>query len=286
MKAEHSLLVVEDDLDVAEMLRAYFDSQGYAVRAVNWGEEVLDACLDFKPDLIILDIRLPDIDGYEVARRVRSHRRTKDLPIVFVTEKKERADRLRGLELGADDYVTKPFDVQELRLRVRNALRRGDQPPLINPVTGFPEEVVLQEEFEARVTREALGLLLVRFGGLPQFREKYGFLAADEVLRAVSLMIANTLREHGEPRDMVGHLGVSDFLLLTEASNLHALESALGKRLQEALSYFYPLEDRPDPGQPPPDTILTVQTSSLASTDLPSVDFPEARSRLVGSAEL
>ncbi len=77
--------------------------------------------------MVILDIRLPDIDGYEVARRLRDNRRTADIPIIFLTEKRDRSERLQGLELGADDYITKPFDVQELRLRIRNALRRAEQ---------------------------------------------------------------------------------------------------------------------------------------------------------------
>ena len=117
------ILIIEDDLDVAEMLNAYFGVQGYDVHTVNWGEDGVRACQSTHPDLVILDIRLPDIDGYEVARRMRNDRRTQDIPIIFLTEKRDRADRLQGLELGADDYITKPFDVQELRLRVRNALR-------------------------------------------------------------------------------------------------------------------------------------------------------------------
>lgn len=103
------ILVVEDDLDVAEMLNAYFRVQGYEVFTVNWGEDGVRACQTVSPDLVVLDIRLPDIDGYEVARRLRTDRRTQDVPIIFLTEKRDRADRLHGLELGADDYITKPF---------------------------------------------------------------------------------------------------------------------------------------------------------------------------------
>src|SRR5512141_2496317 len=121
------ILIVEDDLDVAEMLNAYFRVQGYEVFTVNWGEDGVRAAQTVLPDLVILDIRLPDIDGYEVARRVRSDRRTNEIPIIFLTEKRERVVRLQGFEVGADDYITKPFDVQELRLRVRNALKRVSQ---------------------------------------------------------------------------------------------------------------------------------------------------------------
>ena len=117
--AKSKILIVEDDLDVAEMLNAYFRVQGYEVFTVNWGEDGVRAAQTVLPDLLILDIRLPDIDGYEVARRVRTDRHTSQIPIIFLTEKRERIDRLQGFEVGADDYITKPFDVQELRLRVQ-----------------------------------------------------------------------------------------------------------------------------------------------------------------------
>ncbi len=139
------ILIVEDDLDVAEMLNAYFRVQGYDVFTVNWGEDGVRAAQTVLPDLIILDIRLPDIDGFEVARRVRSDRRTNEIPIIFLTEKRERIDRLQGFEVGADDYITKPFDVQELRLRVRNALKRVGQGSLTNPVSGLPEGPLVEE---------------------------------------------------------------------------------------------------------------------------------------------
>ncbi len=124
---KQKILIVEDDPDVAEMLTAYFRSQEYDVSTVNWGEDGVRSALQVPaPDLVILDIRLPDIDGYEVARHLRGDRRTTDIPIIFLTEKRERADRLRGLELGADDYITKPFSPREMVSRVKAVLRRTE----------------------------------------------------------------------------------------------------------------------------------------------------------------
>lgn len=191
------ILVVEDDLDVAEMLNAYFRVQGYEVVTANLGEDAVHSCSSTLPDLVILDIRLPDIDGYEVAQRLRTSRRTKEIPIIFLTEKRNRADRLQGLELGADDYITKPFDVQELRLRVRNALQRSSQGTLTNPVTGLPEGPLVDERLEACLARDGWALLLVSLENLEGFRESYGFVASDDVLRAIHLMIRNAIRELG-----------------------------------------------------------------------------------------
>lgn len=238
------ILIIEDDLDVAEMLNAYFRVQGYEVFTVNWGEDGVRSCQTVHPDLVILDIRLPDIDGYEVARRLRGDRRTADVPIIFLTEKRDRSDRLQGLEIGADDYITKPFDVQELRLRVRNALKRISQGSLTNPVTGLPEGALVDEKLSEILGKDGISLLLVAIENMVSFREVYGFVASDDVLRAISLMIVNTMREVSRPEDFLGHLSGTDFILVVPPSNLSALGEKLRMRLDQSVEYFYPIKDR------------------------------------------
>lgn len=238
------ILIIEDDLDVAEMLNAYFRVQGYEVYTVNWGEDGVRSCQTVHPDLVILDIRLPDIDGYEVARRLRSDRRTAEVPIIFLTEKRDRSDRLQGLELGADDYITKPFDVQELRLRVRNALKRVSQGSLTNPVTGLPEGALVDEKLSEVLGKDGMALLFVSIDNMVSFREAYGFVASDDVLRAISLMIVNTMREVSRPEDFLGHISGTDFILVLPPSNLIALSERLRVRLEQSVEYFYPIKDR------------------------------------------
>jgi DNA-binding response OmpR family regulator len=238
------ILVVEDDLDVAEMLNAYFRVQGYEVFTVNWGEDGVRACQTINPDLVVLDIRLPDIDGYEVARRLRTDRRTQDVPIIFLTEKRDRADRLHGLELGADDYITKPFDVQELRLRVRNALRRATQGSLNNPVSGLPDGALVDEKLNEVLLQGKSSIFLVSIVNLDVFRDAYGFVASDDVLRAISLMIHNAMREVGDSNDFVGHLTPTDFVLVVYPGKLAALQERVRTRLEQSLDYFYPIKDR------------------------------------------
>jgi len=177
VEEKNTLLVVEDDLDVADMLNAFFRNQGYEVLTVNWGEDGVRAAQTNLPQLVILDIRLPDIDGFEVARRLRENRRTRDIPIIFLTEKRERSDRLRGLELRADDYITKPFDIQELRLRVQNAIHRARRVSLTDPVTQLPQSDLVDEQMEAAIKNGEQALLLVSILNLDSFREKYGIVA-------------------------------------------------------------------------------------------------------------
>jgi DNA-binding response OmpR family regulator len=238
------ILIVEDDPDVAEMLTAYFRSQEYDVSTVNWGEDGVRSAQQNPPDLAILDIRLPDIDGYEVAFRLRNDRRTSDIPIIFLTEKRDRSDKLQGLEIGADDYITKPFDIQELRLRVRNALNRVSQGSLTNPVTGLPEGALVDEKLTEVLGKDDTALLFVSLNNMDAFREAYGFVASDDVLRAISLMIGNTLREFSRAEDFLGHLSATDFILLIPPSNLNSLSEKLRSRLEQSMEYFYPLKDR------------------------------------------
>jgi len=260
-EAKSKILIVEDDLDVAEMLNAYFRVQGYEVFTVNWGEDGVRAAQTVLPDLLILDIRLPDIDGFEVARRVRADRRTHEIPIIFLTEKRERVDRLQGLEVGADDYITKPFDVQELRLRVRNALKRVSQASLTNPVSGLPEGALVDERLSEVVHKSGLALLHISIDHLDSFRESYGFVASDDVLRAISLMIQNALKETGSPDDFLGHLSPADFVLVSSPENLTAFREKILSRLEQSLDYFYPLTDREQASKRP--DRLAIQVSEL-----------------------
>jgi DNA-binding response OmpR family regulator len=238
------ILIVEDDVDLAEMLNAYFRVQGYEILTATWGEDAVRVAQEMVPDVVLLDIRLPDIDGYEVCRQIRQHRRTKEIPIIFLTEKRERSDKLAGLELGAVDYITKPFDIQELRLRVRNTLRRSTRPPLTNSITGLPERALVDERLAELLKSAGWALLVVSLMGLDEFRELYGFVAADDALRAVSLMLANTVDETGDKDSFVGHLDQTSFVVVIQSSQVQSLQTAVKNRIQPSIQYFYPLKDR------------------------------------------
>lgn len=263
-EAKHKILIVEDDPDVAEMLNAYFRVQGYEVFTVNWGEDGVRAGQTNAPDIIILDIRLPDIDGFEVARRLRADRRTSEIPIIFLTEKRERGDRLQGFEVGADDYITKPFDVQELRLRVRNALKRVSQGSLTNPVSGLPEGPLVDERLSDVIHKSGWALLHISIIHLDSFREAYGFVASDDVLRAISLMIHNTIKEAGTADDFLGHISPTDFVVVMPPGAMSVFQDRIRSRLEQSLDYFYPIKDREQASKRP-------DRLSIRVTDVPSV---------------
>jgi PleD family two-component response regulator len=248
------ILIVEDDLDLAEMLETYFRVQNYEVLTASWGREALEISSQEPLSLIMLDIRLPDIDGYEICRQLRLQRRTQDLPIIFLTERRDRVDKLQGLEMGVVDYITKPFDIQELRLRVRNAISRAARQSLMNPVTDLPERALVDEKLaELLLTENPWALLLVNILGLSGFRERYGFVAADDVLRTMTLMVRNAVREHGSESDFVGHLSGEDFVILTAPDKAPLIRERIENRVQQMRGYFYPLKDHGEVENAPPD---------------------------------
>lgn len=241
---KNTLLIVEDDVDVSDMLSAYFTVQGYKVLAAYSGEDGVKTCATQQPDLVILDIRLPDIDGFEVARRLRSNRRTQEIPVIFLTEKREREDRLKGLQLEAEDYITKPFDIQELRLRVKNSLKRNEQSSLTSTVTGLPEGNLVDERLTEWMDESGWILLLISLENLEKFRETYGFVASDDLIRASALMLHDAMREVGSPNDFLGHLIPTVFIMVIENSTMVPLKEKIKRRLGESLEYFYRDQDR------------------------------------------
>ncbi|MDR3344309.1 MAG: response regulator transcription factor [Oscillospiraceae bacterium] len=120
--ALEKILVVDDDTNICELLRLYLEKEGYTVAIANDGETAVSTCREFAPALIMLDLMLPKLDGWGVCREVR---KTNDVPIIMLTAKGETFDKVLGLELGADDYIVKPFDAKEVLARIKAVLRRS-----------------------------------------------------------------------------------------------------------------------------------------------------------------
>jgi two-component system phosphate regulon response regulator PhoB len=173
--ANERILVVEDEENIRELLKYNLEKEGYQVFGAATGEKALQAIRDRLPDLVLLDLMLPGMDGLEVCRQIRGEAQTRHLPIIMLTAKGEEADIVTGLELGADDYITKPFSPRVLLARLRAALRRRSQPlppetvPLItNELVIHPgrHEVLLQDQpIPLSVTEFRLLHLLVRKPG-------------------------------------------------------------------------------------------------------------------------
>lgn len=238
-----ALLIVEDEPETVNMLETYFRAHGYQVFTASSGEEALSIAQAHTIDLIVLDIRLPDIDGFEVFRQLRAHRRTQEIPVIFLTEKRERESRLTGLEMGAYDYISKPFSLQELRARVQNILRRSRAAePALDSLTGLPGRPLVLEHLREQLEQSDWGALLIGLQGLEVFGERYGFVARDDAIRAVGLLLARINYENGDAF-FLGHIGEGWFVLIGSRHPLNAVARQAVTRLRNALPYFYPLQD-------------------------------------------
>ena len=206
------LLVVEDDIDIGNMLKIYFGGMDFEVDVAVRGSDALEKTKQSLPHLIVLDIMLPDIDGYEVCRNLRTNMRTSHIPVIFLTQKDERSDKLQGLELGADDYITKPFDIEELKLRVQGAIRRSERESLTDPRSGLPAGRLIEEQLRRIIRDKGWALLDARVNHFEPFKDVYGFVAGDDVLRFTAMIIGEVVDEMGTTSDFIGHAGGDNFI--------------------------------------------------------------------------
>ena len=238
------ILVVEDDFDISNMLRIYFQSQDYEVTVAQRGGEALEMCRHQLPNIIVLDIMLPDLDGYDVCRELRSSLRTSHIPIIFLTQKDERSDKIHGLELGADDYITKPFDVEELKLRVKNAMSRATYESLTNPTTGLPSGRLIEEQLRQLMRRDDWGIIYVDIQGFTAFGEVYGFVAGEEVLRFAAMILGEAVDSVGTPNDFIGHIGGDDFIVITNKDLTAPIVEDLEHRFDKDVGTHYDWQTR------------------------------------------
>jgi PleD family two-component response regulator len=238
------ILVVEDDFDISNLLRIYFDSQGYEVTVAPKGNDALDLCRRNLPNVIVLDIQLPDIDGYEVCRRMRGNLRTSHIPILFLTQRDERSDKIAGLELGADDYITKPFDIEELKLRVQNAIKRAQWENLTSPTTGLPSGKLIEEQLRMLMRRQNWAVLYIGVNHIAGFNEAYGFVAGDDVFRFAAMVLGDGVDEQGTANDFIGHIGGDDFLIISDEEHVEDIRDYITERFRNEVGTFYSFRDR------------------------------------------
>ncbi len=238
------LLVVEDDPDIANMLKIYFSGLQYDVDVANRGRDALEKTKQVLPHLIVLDIMLPDIDGYEVCRTLRTNMRTSHIPVIFLTQKDERSDKLQGLELGADDYITKPFDIEELKLRVQGAIRRSERESLTDPRSGLPAGRLIEEQLRRIIREKDWALLDMRVNNFEPFKDVYGFVAGDDVLRFAAMLIGEVVDDLGTTGDFIGHAGGDNFIIITTKEAAPNIRQKVKERFAEEVQSHYNFIDR------------------------------------------
>lgn len=223
-----TILIADDDEDIVRFVEVNLRLEGFEVVTAFDGEQALHNAYDIHPDLILLDVMMPKVDGFEVCQRLRSDGRTKNISIIMLTAKSLSADKVVGLTAGADDYMIKPFDPIELVARVKSALRRSKEMRAINPLTQLPGNVQIQDEVTHKVqSGENFAVMYIDIDDFKAFNDYYGFLRGDEAIKLLARCASEAVEEHGGQGAFVGHIGGDDLVAVVAADAAETTAKAL-----------------------------------------------------------
>jgi diguanylate cyclase (GGDEF)-like protein len=244
-KNTQTVLIADDEKHLRGALELLFDREGFKVLAAPDGKQALDLARASLPDVIVLDVMMPGLDGYEVCRRLRSHYRTRHIPIVLLTAKDTDDDKLEGLSGGANDYVTKPWSRAELVQRVRNHLEWASTQKAVNPLTGLPGGVSILSERQERFDRgDPFAQLMIDIDYFKAFNDRYGFPRGDEAIGRIAECMIRVAEEDGHPADFLGHVGGDDFVVLTSPERAEGLAERIKSAFDELSPELYEEKDR------------------------------------------
>jgi diguanylate cyclase (GGDEF)-like protein len=234
------VLVVDDDPDIARFVEVNLRTYGYEVYVASDGLEALDKAHDLRPELILLDVMMPNLDGFEVAQRLRSDPRTRNVSIIMLTAKAMSADKVLGLTAGADDYIIKPFDPIELVARVKGVLRRAREMKSMSPLTGLPGNLRIQDEIHRRVQAEApFALLYADLDNFKAYNDHYGFLRGDNAIQLTARVLQDVVTDMVGEDAFVGHVGGDDFTAICPPDVAEGLCEAIVERFDREVATLY-----------------------------------------------
>jgi diguanylate cyclase (GGDEF)-like protein len=239
-----TILVVDDDPDIARFVEVNLRSAGYDVSVASDGEEALDKAAALRPDLVLLDVMMPRIDGFEVAQRLRRNPQTSNTSIIMLTAKALSTDKVLGLTAGADDYIIKPFDPIELLARVKGTLRRAKEMRNLSPLTGLPGNIRIQEEIERMVREDRpFAVLYCDLDNFKAYNDQKGFVRGDRLIQATARIIQDAVVEFAGAEGFVGHVGGDDFVALVPPEMAEDVAKRVVERFDGEIADFYDPED-------------------------------------------
>ena len=242
--AQESIMVVDDSPTVARVLEVGLRQAGYDVRVATSGEEALAMAQAHCPDLLLVDVMMPGMDGFELTRALREDARTAFASIIVITGRGLSADKLEGLSAGADDYIVKPFDEAELLARVRVALYRAKELRAQSPLTGLPGNIKIHDQIRERLRGEAeFAVLHIDLDNFKAYNDNYGFSAGDLAIKTTARLIQEVAAAMGGDDPFVGHVGGDDFTILASPTLAPQIATELIERFTRTAPDLYTAED-------------------------------------------
>ncbi len=238
------ILIIDGDALNAAMLRPYFAQQGFEAQVTETGSEGLDKALSNPPSLVLLAVSLPDGSGLDVFQKLRSRTRTSHVPVIFLAEPRDARQQNNLLEAGADDFIVKPYDIDILGLRVRNAIQRLERDGVHHPRSGLPTGRLIQERVRSLADEYGWYKIDFTIENFDAFRELYGFVSGEEVIAFATSLVVEVVQQAGTPDDFVGHRGDHEFVIVTRLEKGPQVRGLLEKRFNEGALSFYSFMER------------------------------------------
>ncbi len=239
------VLVVDDDPNVGLLISAVLKKYNYSVTTLYNGDEVLAFLRDNKPDLILLDLRMPGIDGYALCKRIRETPDTRNIPVIILSGVSEVDAKVTSIEMGADDFITKPFDVRELRARINRILKRKSADTALNPLSHLPGSPAIEEEVTRRIAEdEPFAFCYIDADNFKAYNDVYGYAKGDDVIKRIALLLADKARAFAGDEYFVGHVGGDDFILVTTPEAAEPTAKAITEEFDILILEFYNEVDR------------------------------------------
>jgi diguanylate cyclase (GGDEF)-like protein len=239
-----TILIVEDEPDIAVLLALNLEAEGFTCHQVDRGDAAVAAAIEHRPDGIILDIELPGMNGFDVCKALRRDPRFVTTSVLIVSARAAVNDRIVGLDAGADDYLPKPFDIDELVARVRSALHRSSQLRATSPLTGLPGNFEIEHRIDALLeAAEPFALLHADIDGFKSFNDHYGFLRGDRAIILTGRIITKSVEELAPTHAFVGHIGGDDFAVVCPPAVAEPVAERIIKYFDEQAPFLYAPED-------------------------------------------
>ena len=238
------ILTIDDDPDILDVLELTL-SEDYTVFQGSNGEEGLKLAKTYSPDLIITDYKMPVMDGRQFCRAIKKDILLQHTPIIMLTGKGEIRDKVGGLEAGADDYLVKPFEPNELLARIRMILRRTKRSLDANPLTRLPGNTSIMDELQYRI--QSQNPFAVGYADLDKFKaynDIYGFEKGDEIIKETARILINATQEKGDNETFVGHIGGDDFVFICGDAVADDISQEIIKQFDVSAPLFYNEKDR------------------------------------------
>lgn len=239
------ILIADDQVDLLSLLKYTLENEGFSVETASNGEEALACITSNPPDIAILDFMMPRLSGFEVTTKLRNDPLFEHLPIIILSAAATRDHKVEGLNLGADDFIAKPVDIQELMARIRMIMRRSRQGLDANPLTHLPGNISIENRIEDALSQgKPLAVLYVDLNQFKAYNDAYGFDAGDHVITSTAQMLLRVTRADPSSTDFIGHIGGDDFIVITEPSRMEELAKKIVSEFDAMAPGFYNAKDR------------------------------------------